>query len=321
MLYFSSVTIDKHEGNHRGIQGMVRKRSSSTEAFTIVELLIVIVVIGILAAITIISFNGISARASAAGVQSDLSAAARLLENAKTTSSTSGYPADQTAAQTAGMNSSITYTAALGGYCATKSTTAAVYMITASNPKPHTGPGCTLTNLISNPSFEVNTTGWTAATNVSFTRPATASNGSVSALVTRTATASNGYISTPLATTVGKKYSISFDVRQNSGTTVLNATVKNTSATGTIPVDATTLAINPTGSFTRYTVTWTAESTSSYFVLDATNAAISSYNIDSVMATEGDNSTVYTDPTVSAAVWTWTTPANAGYSTSTGPAF
>lgn len=41
--------------------------------FTIVELLIVIVVIGILAAITIIAYNGISARASAAAVQATLS--------------------------------------------------------------------------------------------------------------------------------------------------------------------------------------------------------------------------------------------------------
>jgi prepilin-type N-terminal cleavage/methylation domain-containing protein len=40
--------------------------------FTIVELLIVIVVIGILAAITIVVYNGIQGRASDAAVQSDL---------------------------------------------------------------------------------------------------------------------------------------------------------------------------------------------------------------------------------------------------------
>lgn len=41
--------------------------------FTIVELLIVIVVIGILAAITIVSFNGVTKKATAAAVQSELS--------------------------------------------------------------------------------------------------------------------------------------------------------------------------------------------------------------------------------------------------------
>lgn len=43
-----------------------------TKGFTIVELLIVIVVIGILAAITIVAYNGIQARARTTAVNSDL---------------------------------------------------------------------------------------------------------------------------------------------------------------------------------------------------------------------------------------------------------
>jgi prepilin-type N-terminal cleavage/methylation domain-containing protein len=65
------------------------KRSNG---FTIVELLIVIVVIAILAAITIVSYNGISQRAVASTIQSDLSSAAKKLEIAKTTSSTAEFP-------------------------------------------------------------------------------------------------------------------------------------------------------------------------------------------------------------------------------------
>lgn len=48
--------------------------------FTIVELLVVIVVIGILAAITLVSYTGISSRATVASMQSDLSNAATKLE-------------------------------------------------------------------------------------------------------------------------------------------------------------------------------------------------------------------------------------------------
>jgi len=48
--------------------------------FTIVELLVVIVVIGILAAITIVSYTGISQRAIAASLQSDLDNATRKLK-------------------------------------------------------------------------------------------------------------------------------------------------------------------------------------------------------------------------------------------------
>ena len=52
----------------------------SKQAFTIVELLVVIVVIGILAAITIVSYSGIQKRAIGSNLQSDLSSDARQLK-------------------------------------------------------------------------------------------------------------------------------------------------------------------------------------------------------------------------------------------------
>ena len=56
------------------------RRHPHRHGFTIVELLIVIVIIGILAAITIVSFNGVSQRATAASLSSDLTNAAKQLK-------------------------------------------------------------------------------------------------------------------------------------------------------------------------------------------------------------------------------------------------
>lgn len=67
-------------------------KSSRRHGFTIVELIIVIVVIGILATISIIAFNGIKQRAIVAGLQSDLSGASKQLAIAQATES--NYPSD-----------------------------------------------------------------------------------------------------------------------------------------------------------------------------------------------------------------------------------
>lgn len=66
--------------------------SSRTNGFTLVELLIVIVVIAVLAAITIIAFNGIRDRATTASLRSDLNAAGRQMEMARVDNSEQ-YPA------------------------------------------------------------------------------------------------------------------------------------------------------------------------------------------------------------------------------------
>lgn len=50
------------------------------KAFTIIELLVVIVVIGIIASVIIVSFSGISQRASIASLQTDLSNSSKIIE-------------------------------------------------------------------------------------------------------------------------------------------------------------------------------------------------------------------------------------------------
>ncbi len=53
---------------------------ASQRGFTIVELLIVIVIIGILAAIVIVAYNGLTNRAKAAGYQSDANSIVKVAE-------------------------------------------------------------------------------------------------------------------------------------------------------------------------------------------------------------------------------------------------
>lgn len=66
--------------------------TQNKNGFTIVELLIVIVVIGILATIAIVSYNGISKKAILSSLQSDLRNGSKILQNDKTLSSGESYP-------------------------------------------------------------------------------------------------------------------------------------------------------------------------------------------------------------------------------------
>ena len=73
---------------------LLKSRTNSaykpSSAFTIVELLVVIVIIGILAAITIVSYTGITAKATVSSLQADLNNASTQLNLYQITNS--GYP-------------------------------------------------------------------------------------------------------------------------------------------------------------------------------------------------------------------------------------
>lgn len=61
-------------------------------AFTIVELLVVIVVVGLIAAIVIVSYTGISQRAATSSIQTDLVNFSKSIETSRTTSAGDVYP-------------------------------------------------------------------------------------------------------------------------------------------------------------------------------------------------------------------------------------
>ena len=69
-----------------------------TSAFTIVELLVVIVVIGVLVSITVVSYSGITNRAVIANAQSDLSNASKKLKIYQLNNQDENYPIDKATA-------------------------------------------------------------------------------------------------------------------------------------------------------------------------------------------------------------------------------
>lgn len=88
--------------------------------FTIVELLIVVVVIAILAAITIVAYNGITNRAKDSGVQADVANASKKLETLKLQDSSEQYPASLSGTGIVGSNGNTVtydYLASDNSYC------------------------------------------------------------------------------------------------------------------------------------------------------------------------------------------------------------
>lgn len=125
-------------------------RGQKQTGFTIVELLIVVVVIAILAAITIVVYNGIQQRALNSALQSELNQLTKKVETYKVTSDTGTYPTDLATAGVPSSNSgtlSYFYSVASNSFCAQiiKST---ISYVATSNIKNATVGNCSESGLL-----------------------------------------------------------------------------------------------------------------------------------------------------------------------------
>jgi|GEM_PF-867010 len=118
--------------------------SKSRQGFTIVELLIVVVVIAILAAITIVAYNGISLNAKNSAIQSSLSQAAKKLDIFKIDDPSGLYPSTLATAGLSLVSTGDTqYVYAVSSdnklYCLASSQGGRTYYVTPSTGSPKPG--------------------------------------------------------------------------------------------------------------------------------------------------------------------------------------
>jgi len=144
------------------------KKQKQPTGFTIVELLIVIVVIGILAAITIVAFNGVQDKAKRSAAQQLVSQANKKVL-AYAAQNSDMYPPDLAAADinnTTGLQYSYNNTSSPKTYGITATSSNFSYYISNTATQPTSGGyighgvngSAAITNLAINPSFESNAT-------------------------------------------------------------------------------------------------------------------------------------------------------------------
>jgi prepilin-type N-terminal cleavage/methylation domain-containing protein len=308
--------------------------------FTIVELLIVIVVIGILAGIALVAYNGIAQNARVASLTSDLESSYKKLQLYQVDNSGS-YPIAIDCSTTPAANTTClkpsngtTFTT----YLPNTSTTPQTYCLTATTANNtnyyitqdgvSTGGACGITNLAVNPSLETNLNGWQVANwqggAGTVTRDTLDSSQGVAShkmTWTTSSTLTNAGIITTYAPVVpGSVYTFSAYVKPSTATTIGIVIRQYLAANGTgTSLDTNTTNVNvPANTWTRVSRTLTIPSgyNSAMLRLGLGYVAVAgdTYAVDGFMVTQGN--TLYTYADGSSAGWSWTGTANA--STSTG---
>jgi len=299
----------------------MQKWAPRQKGFTIVELLIVIVVIGILAAITIVAYNGIQGRAKDATVQSTLTNTRKQLESYRTTSASDSYPTANDCSASPAANTiclkpsgGVTFAYSTFGqtkyYCASAIYGDTSYIVTNSTAQ-QPGTCTTVTNLEPNPSSEAapisgagaGVSTRTQATNVKVS-------GTYSTKLVWTS-GSTGVQSTTITVSPSTTYALSLYVYSESGavpTFNVAASDYSTNVQQMTP-------ITTTGDWQRISRIYTTSAAQTTLRLWTTVGAASTFYVDGIMITQRDALTAYADG--SSNFWSWTGAAN--NSTSSGP--
>ncbi len=299
------------------------KQWAKHSGFTIVELLIVIVVIAILAAITIVAYTGIQDRAKQSALQSAASQASKKVA-AFAVDNVDLYPQNEAAFQAATSltdTSDIDYVYLVSPdrthYCVSATNTGnSSLSFAVSDTSGGAVEGRCVRNLSTNPSLEANANGYSQANNATTSRSSAAamSQSYGVRVVTNSggATDSGTNLSIPSAITEGEAMTYSLSIR------AVSAGTYRLSLQGVGGGQATrSITLSSAGQQGRLSYSHTAPA-SGYivaYVLRTTTSAVT-FDVDAVMVVAGSSEYSYGDGSYPG--WSWDGAAN--NSTSFGPA-
>ena len=308
-----------------------KRIGTNRRGFTIVELLVVIVVIGILAAITIVSFNGVQNRARQSAAQ-QLVVLANKKVIAYAVLNADMYPVDLVTAgmpNNDGLQYSYNNSASPRTYGITATNGSVSYYMSSTVTQPTTGGyvghganGATaITNLATNPGFENLSAGANSynANNTYLTSGGYA--GPRFLRATRSVTSgSSGPWFNAAVIEPGKTYTVTIAIRSNV-TAVREINIEWINAANSAMISRSVIAtITPTSSWVLYSGSATAPVGSAnlrlamYTPTSSTGALTDYADFDATMITEGTTQYAYADGNT--ANWIWNGSQDG--STSTG---
>lgn len=303
--------------------------------FTIVELLIVIVVIAILAAISIVAYNGIQSRARASAASAALTQAQKKILVAMNDGTLSSYPSNQAGFDALGIsNSGVSYQYIVPssnptGYCLTATIGTISWKITETGQPTKdacnghgSGGVAAITNLVANPSFETNIADWTENSGRPSARNTTwGQSGSASALMYNNTAGAYNLNFRQIASTPAlpaRTYTASAYIRDYNGTAGVTIRIEWLTSSSTISTITSSPVVPSSSASNRITISGVSPASTAnmriWIGAPNTPAGTGAY-IDSVMLTDGTALYEYADG--GSPNWDWTGTVN--NSVSTGP--